>query len=78
MPIDSSDNMKLVRKAFELYQEIEEIKREEEDPVIDLLSKVPINYWIESEPEIDGVRNKEVFNEHVISNENISFQERRR
>lgn len=48
-----------MKKAFEVYKEIDELKDEEENKLLEAFEKSPINHWIESEPEVNPVKNVE-------------------
>lgn len=48
---------KILRRAFEIYKEIDDIKGDEETKLLAAIEKAPLNYWVESEPEIDSARN---------------------
>ncbi|XP_031635961.1 uncharacterized protein LOC116348900 [Contarinia nasturtii] len=50
---NSKEVKKMAKKAFEVYKEIDELKDEEENKLLEAFEKSPINHWIESEPEVN-------------------------
>lgn len=52
----SEDARKLFKKAIEIYKDIDEIKEQEEDKLLEILEKIPIDRYIESEPVVNPVK----------------------
>lgn len=49
---NSEDVKKVLKKAYNIYREIDEIKEEEEDKLINAVDKIPLNRLIDTEPDI--------------------------
>lgn len=48
---------RVAKKAFEIYKDVDELKEEEENKLLDVFEKSPLNHYIDSEPEVNPVRN---------------------
>lgn len=59
LPKHSAEDAKtFFKKAFEVYKEIDEIKEQEEDKLLEILEKIPIDRYIDSEPRVNPVEFK--------------------
>lgn len=47
---NTEDVKNVLKKAYGIYKEIDEIKEEEEDKLIDVVDKIPLNRIIDTEP----------------------------
>lgn len=50
VPADMDDVKKVLLKAYSIYREIDQIRDDEEDKLIDAVDKIPFSRLIESEP----------------------------
>lgn len=48
---NSEDVKKVLKKAYNIYKEIDDMKEEEEDKLIDAVDKIPLNRLIDTEPD---------------------------
>ncbi|XP_055318781.1 uncharacterized protein LOC129576865 [Sitodiplosis mosellana] len=49
----ADDMKKVAKKAFEIYKEIDELKDEEENKLLEAFEKSPLNHYIDSQPEVN-------------------------
>lgn len=54
----ADDIKKVAKKAFKMYKEFDDLKEEEENKILEILEKIPLNQYIDSEPEIHPVIRK--------------------
>lgn len=47
----SEDVKKVLKKAYGIYKEMDDIKEEEEDKLLDVVDKIPLNRIIDTEPD---------------------------
>lgn len=47
----SEDVKQVLKKAYGIYKEMDDIKEEEEDKLLDVVDKIPLNRIIDTEPD---------------------------
>lgn len=53
---------KVAKKAFEIYKEVDDLKEEGENKLLDAFEKSPLNHYIDSEPQVNPVWRFFLFN----------------